>query len=88
MLEGKTESGFTYKIPESRVDNMELLDALAGLDKGNPLEASNAVMMLLGPEQKRALYDHLRTADGTVPIDAVIGVLMEILSGDAKTKNS
>lgn len=88
MLKGKTKSGFSYSIPESRVDNMELMDALVGVDKGNPLDASVALDLLLGKEQKKALYDHLRTDDGTVPVKSVVEVLLEILQSEPTGKNS
>ena len=32
MFTGKTKSGFTYCIPEKRIQNMELLDALTELE--------------------------------------------------------
>ena len=31
MIDGKTSTGFAFTIPRERLDNMELLDALAGL---------------------------------------------------------
>lgn len=88
MIDGKTSTGFAFKIPRERLDNMELLDALAEADNGNVLAVSNAVTLLLGAGQKKALYDHLRTKAGNVPVAAVIAAVREILSGGVQEKNS
>ena len=52
MIDGKTSTGFAFTIPRERLDNMELLDALAEADNGNVLAVSNAVTLLLGAGQK------------------------------------
>lgn len=88
MIEGKTKSGFAYSIPESRLDNMELLDALVAVDKGDGAQLPAALDMLLGKDLKKALYDHVRTAEGTVPVSAVSAELMEIMQGEKAAKNS
>ena len=82
MIDGKTSTGFAFTIPRERLDNMELLDALAEADNGNVLAVSNAVTLLLGAGQKKALYDHLRTNA------AVSAAVREILSGGVQEKNS
>lgn len=88
MIEGETSTGFAFTIPKERLDNMELLDALAEADNGNVLAVSNAVTLLLGAGQKKALYDHLRTKAGNVPVAAVSAAVREILSGGVQEKNS
>ena len=40
MIEGKTKSGFAYSISDENVNNMELLDALAEAEDGNPLRSA------------------------------------------------
>ena len=72
MIDGKTSTGFAFTIPRERLDNMELLDALAEVDNVNVL----------------ALYDHLRTKAGNVPVAAVSAAVREILSGGVQEKNS
>lgn len=52
------------------------------------LAVSNAVTLLLGAGQKKALYDHLRTKAGNVPVAAVSAAVREILSGGVQEKNS
>ena len=37
MITGKTKSGFVYAIPEKRIHNMELLDALVDWQKEDKL---------------------------------------------------
>lgn len=77
MIQGKTTSGFEYQIEEKTLDNMELLDAVVEADS-NPLAISRVVKMLLGDEQRKKLYDHLRTESGNVPILAVSEIVAEI----------
>lgn len=88
MLKGKTKSGFVYLIPDKRLDNMELLEALVAIDQGAGDQMPRALDLLLGKELKQKLYDHLRDADGIVPVSAVAAELSEIMQGSQKAKNS
>lgn len=80
MIRGKLESGFEYEVAEEVRDNMELLDAIVEADE-NPLAVSKVVKLLLGENQRRKLYDHLRTDKGNVPILAVSNAVAEIFRG-------
>lgn len=84
----KTGSGFEFEIAETTLNNMELVDALAEADEGNHLAISRVCTLLLGKEQKKKLYDHVRLEDGSVPIDAVTNILVEIISSSNTAKNS
>ena len=87
MIEGKLKSGFEYKMEDHVLDNMELLDAIAEVDQ-NPMVLSKVLKMLLGPEQRKKLYDHLRDPkNGNVPIVAVSDAVAEIFSGSGQLKN-
>lgn len=77
MMHGKTASGFEYEIDPKALDNMELVDAIVEADE-SPLAVSRVVKLLLGDKQRKALYDHLRTEDGNVPILAVSNAVAEI----------
>ena len=77
MIRGKLESGFEYEIAEEVLDNMELLDAIVEAEE-NSLAVSKVVKILLGENQRRRLYDHLRTEKGNVPIVAVSNAVAEI----------
>ena len=81
----KTSTGFVYSIDKNMLNNFELLDYFAEVDE-NPLLLPKLLKMLLGEEGKKALYDHVRLEDGTVPADAITNELLEILNGE-ETKN-
>lgn len=85
-IEGKTATGFEYKIEVKRLNDMELLEVFAELDT-NPVALPRALEMLFGKEGKKALYDHVRTETGGVPISAIEKELSEILSGVDLLKN-
>jgi len=84
MIEGKTKSGFAFALPETAVDNMELVDALADATDDNPLAVSRVCGLLLGKDLRRKMYDHVRTPDGRVPIENVSAELMEIFAAFGK----
>lgn len=86
MIEGKLESGFAYQIEDHVLDNMELVDAIVEAEE-NPLAVSKVTKMLLGSEQRKRLYDHLRTEDGNVPIVAVSEAVAEIFRSSGQVKN-
>ncbi|EGS31201.1 hypothetical protein HMPREF9130_1240 [Peptoniphilus sp. oral taxon 375 str. F0436] len=85
VIVGKTKSGFAYTIPKAALNNFELLDYFADLDE-NPFLLPKLIKILLGEDQKKALYDHVRIEDGTVPMDKIEAELSEIfeLTGDIK----
>lgn len=83
MVTGTTSSGFSFSLEETVLDNMELVDTLAQMQEGDPLAVSAVVRMVLG-DQRRALYDHLRTADGRVPASAVSEEIRQIFDAFGK----
>lgn len=84
MVTGTTSSGFAFSLDEKALDNMELVDTLAEMESGDSLAISAVVRMVLGEEQRRALYEHLRTDDGRVPASAVSDAVMEIFNAFGK----
>lgn len=81
MIEGKTTNGFAFSIPDDAIDNMELVDALADADEsGSPLAISRVLLLMIGREQRKKLYDHLRAEDGRVPVEAVGTAMKDMLS--------
>lgn len=86
-LKGTTSKGFAYEIEDTNLDNMELIDALADLDKGNLLAISNVINLLLGTEQKKAFYSFYRNDEGKVPLNTVSEAITEILSNHNDLKN-
>ena len=87
MIEGKTKSGFVYAVDEDSVDQ-EFLDALAEANDGDLLKVSKALRLLLGDEQRKRLYDHLRDEKGHVPVKAVMEAFGALLSNEGPGKNS
>ena len=86
-MKGKTSTGFEFDIEDERLDDMELVDIMAEIDE-NPLLMPNLCKMLLGEEQKKRLYDHLRSEDGRVPIEATTNAIQEIFNSPGDLKNS
>lgn len=88
-VQGTTKSGFKFDVDKAVVDDMELVDALSELQEGNGLATSKIVKMILGEDQKKALYDHLRGESGRVSTTAVSTEVTEILNsiGEKVVKN-
>lgn len=87
MFTGKTKSGFAFCIPEKRIHNMELLDALTELET-NGAALPKVLKLLLDDNAKQKLYDHLRDEDGTVPVEAVATEIYDIFQNCKPAKNS
>lgn len=79
MVSIKTPSGFTCELDEGAFDDMELLDGLVELDKGNAAAFPAVADKLLGPS-KKALYDHLRDENGRVSIKAALVEINAIIN--------
>lgn len=88
MREGKTTSGFEYTFDDNRLNDMELLDSLADVVDGEDgLALSRAVRKIIpDAEERKRLYDHVRTEDGRVPADTLASEIMEIIEGSAEGK--
>ena len=85
-MKGKTDSGFEFDVEKETFDDMELLDLLVEADSGSLMAVSKVAQKILGTEQKKRLYDHLRK-DGKVPVrlvsDEIISI-MKVLGEDGK----
>ena len=89
MKTGTTSSGFSYQFDEARADDMRLVDLIAVTmdeDTGEfeRLSASSKVIeLLLGKEQKAALFEHIgQSHDGRVPFTVLEKTLTEIMQGE------
>jgi hypothetical protein len=86
MIKGKTTTGFEFKLYDEALDNMELVELMAEIqDSGSPMALAKVLRLLLGEKQRTALYNHLRTKDGRVPVAAVSTAFVEIVKA-AKQK--
>ena len=84
MVRCETKTGFVCELPENVMDNMELLDVMADESIDAAFRASAAVKMIFGVENRKRLYDHLRTEDGRVPVAAVDEALEDIFQSFGK----
>ena len=85
-MKGKTSKGFEFEVSEEALDNMELVEIIAGVDE-NPLLFPKLCEMMLGKEQKRRLYEYFRTEDGRVPIEDISDTVQEIFNTSDDSKN-
>lgn len=88
----KTKSGFEFELDEEVRDDIELLEALTKLDKGDMTYMSDVITGLLGEDQKKALYEHCRSPKGRVRASKVMEELKSIFEvlneQDNPVKNS
>ena len=73
----KTKTGFECEINEIVFDDIEFFDILREFDSGNPQNFGLAVRKVFGNDVSK-LYDHVRTEDGRVPIEAIASEMMDI----------
>lgn len=86
-IEIKTKSGFEAVIDPAALDDMELLEDMARMDAGEEWLAARVVTRLLGPEQKKRLYEFCRNPEtGRVSVTKVSEVLMELFASEALKK--
>lgn len=86
MIEGTTTTGFSFRFEKDVMNDMELVERLAEVDE-NPLKLPRVISMVLGEDQKKALYDHCRAENGRVPVEKVSAAFVEILSSAGSGKN-
>ena len=87
MTSIKTSSGFSCDVDESAMNDMELLEDLAAIDGGDISVLPGALSRIVGSENKRKLYDHVRI-NGRVPIDIVSQEIGEIITQLGSKKKS
>lgn len=87
-MTGKLKSGFEFHVNDNVFDNMELVETIVEAKDDDPTAAYKLVKMILGTDQKAALYDHLRAEDGRVPVAAVFAAIAEIFESCSEGKNS
>ncbi len=80
MKEGTTKTGFHFSLEDDVMDNMELVEELAKVQDNDPIAITKIVTMVLGQEQKKALYDHLREQEGRVKVSTVMNTMEEIIA--------
>jgi hypothetical protein len=86
VIKGETSTGFSFSIPRQNLDNMDLLDAISEMGDSDPLAFSRVINLMLGKDQKKKLYDHVRTEDGRVPVEKLSTEIQEIFETSNETK--
>ena len=90
MKTGTTSTGFAYAFDERNADDMRMIELIALSDdptasEFQKLAATTKILeMLLGKEQKAALYEHIgESNEGRVPVADLMTALKEIMEGDS-----
>lgn len=87
MVTVKLDNGFKAKIEPEQLNDMYFVETLAQLET-NVLVLPKVCTMLLGDEQKAALYKSLEDESGRVKLEAVSDAVTEIMTkAGAETKN-
>lgn len=86
MKDIKTSSGFECSIDPAAINDFELLEAVRGTTKDDPLALVDVVNKLLDVDAKKRLYDLHRDENGRVSIEGVTAEISEIFNGLAETK--
>ena len=82
MIRGKTAKGFEYAVPKKRLHNMRLVEVLAKVDE-DPTLIPKMLDLLLGKEQKEAMYNFYEDEDGIVLESDITGAVNEIFNAAA-----
>lgn len=89
MIKCTTKFGFACELDENVMDNMELIEALSDDSADAGYRSVKVVNLILGQNQKKELYNHLRASDGRVPVAAVTEAMKDIFeSFGQQAKNS
>ena len=83
-IRGVTSTGFAFEIKKERLGNYELLEAIAEVDT-NPAVLPKVVKLMLG-NKSEDLKNHVRTADGIVPLDKMGSEIREIFTSQNQLK--
>ena len=91
MIEGKTKSGFGYKIEDTAFNDMRVIDLLIDMDNKDAGDAiiimSKVSRLLLGEQQKNELYKAIANEDGSVGMDKFMDEMADILTSKPELKN-
>lgn len=87
---GITSSGFEFAVDTDNMNDMIVVDALVDIESGDEVLTMKGIRVLmdrvLGAEQKKILYAHLKE-NGRVPVDKACTELVEIMGMLKEGKN-
>lgn len=79
----KLKNGFEVKVEPDELNDMYFVETLAEIES-DVLALPKAIKMMLGEEQKKALYKSLEDENGRVPLEAVTDAITEIMTNAGK----
>ena len=82
----ETATGYKCTIAPEVLDDMRMLEMIAEMED-NAMVLPKFLTLLLGEKQKEALYRHVETKDGRVPLEPLQNEIADIIKGmgeDAK----
>lgn len=80
MFVGKTSNGFEFEIDEEVFDDMELIDYLADLEDDNITSLSRITAKMFGKEQRKKMYDFVRSENGRVSPAIISEMITEVFT--------
>ena len=86
MIKGKTLTGFAFEIEDEARDDMEMLENLTAISKGDLTVLPETLVMLLGEDQKKKLYDHCRGKSGRVSSKKVMEEVKNIFDAAGQSE--
>jgi len=79
MTHVKLSCGFEADIDETRIADMEFMDAINDIQEGDLTGLSKLAGIILPKPERKKLYDCVRNEDGLATIDKVGDMLFELL---------
>lgn len=79
MKEILTSSGLALQMDEDVFNDMEVLEALVAVERGDVSSLPAVISRIFGDDKKR-FYDSLRNDKGRVPIDAAMTEIKGIIA--------
>lgn len=91
MIEGKTKSGFKFKIDERIQTDWRLIKAIANSQNEDPaikLQATVDMMKLILGDQEELLMQHImKKSEGFIPVEVMNAEITEIMQSLPNSKN-
>lgn len=79
-VSGVTKTGFRFNVPQYRLENYELIEAIGELDD-KPQTLPKVVNLLLGEDQAKLLKDHIRDKEtGIVDVNKLSTEITQIFA--------
>lgn len=79
MTHVKLSCGFEADIDETRIADMEFMDAINDIQEGDLTGLSKLAGIILPKPERKKLYDSVRNENGLATIDKVGDMLFELL---------